>query len=465
VTPNGISESDIFASVIIIAAFVMAAGIVGRWLTNRFGQPAVLGELLIGMFVGNIGYWAGAPVFLVIMHLTEVAEIFSKVWLSGLSIIEATKQVLREGGLGLGEVGTQLGAVLIGPSGPILVVTGITLWLFSSLGVLFLLFLVGLESSPGEMRQLGPRPILVATIGVMAPLGLGYMAIWWLLPESPHAVHLFVAATLSATSVGITARVLRDLGKQKTPEALLVLGAAVIDDILGLIILALVVGIVTTGEFRVAELLRISLLSLVFFGVLFIAGDRIVHWGIRLFRALDHHTYKLIFPVVLMLTTAWLANVIGLAAIVGAFAAGLVLNEEKFARYPDPGPTLQDIISPLQTVFAPLFFVLMGMQVNLASFLEPRVAWLSLVLTVAAVLGKLAAGLPAYGRASPLSVGIGMVPRGEVGLIFAGTGKALGVVGDALFSAIVLMVVATTLAAPPGLKWSFSRAEAAGRTA
>jgi hypothetical protein len=211
--------------VIIIAAFVMAAGIVGRWLTNRFGQPAVLGELLIGMFAGNIGYWAGAPVSLVVMHLTEVAEIFSKVWLSGLSIVEATKQVLREGGLGLGEVGTQLGAALIGPSGPILVVTGNHAFALLQPGRVVL-------AVPGRARvepwrdapawaAAHPRCDHRGDGAARAGLHGDLVAAARVAPRGPFVR----CGSSSATSVGITARVLRDFGKQKTPEALLVLGA------------------------------------------------------------------------------------------------------------------------------------------------------------------------------------------------------------------------------------------------
>ena len=163
--------------------------------------------------------------------------------------------------------------------------------------------------------------------------------------------------------------------------------------------------------------------------------------------------------VILMLVLAWLANSIGLAAIVGAFAAGLLLHGEQYAEHIEGGLTIRDEVQPLEAVFAPVFFILMGMQVDLATLVEPHVVWLASFLIAAAVLGKLASGVVAGRGVDRLAVGIGMVPRGEVGLIFASVGKGLGVVDEALFSAIVLMVIATTLVTPAGLRWSLSRRE------
>lgn len=155
---------------------------------------------------------------------------------------------------------------------------------------------------------------------------------------------------------------------------------------------------------------------------------------------------------------AWLTSGIGLATIVGAFAAGLILNEELFAQHPAERLTIEEIVAPLEKLFAPIFFVLMGLQVNLATFLRPGTLWLALALTVVAILGKVVAGFTADRTTDRLSVGIGMVPRGKVGLIFASVGKGLGVINDAIFSAVIIMVIITTVIAPLGLKWSLFRA-------
>jgi Kef-type K+ transport system membrane component KefB len=171
---------------------------------------------------------------------------------------------------------------------------------------------------------------------------------------------------------------------------------------------------------------------------------------------LDRSNVRLLFPLLLAFVMAWLANMVQLAPIVGAFAAGLVLNESQFAAYKED-LSVQDWIRPLESVFSPIFFVLMGMQVNLEAFMRPQALMLGAALLLAATVGKLIAGIAAGRSADRLSVGVGMVPRGEVGLIFASVGRGLGVVGDVAFSAIVMMVIVTTLIAPPALRWSLYR--------
>ncbi|UCH91438.1 MAG: cation:proton antiporter [Nitrospirota bacterium] len=290
----------------------------------------------------------------------------------------------------------------------------------------------------------------------MAPFSLGLLVTLWLLPQNPMPVHLFVAATLCATSVGITARVFKDLNRLQTQEAKVILGAAVIDDVLGLIILAIVVGIVATGEVHLLDIGRIVLLSLVFLGLVMKFGDRLVRLLLPFMSQLDKN-FKLLFPLGLCFLFSWLANQIELATIVGAFAAGLILNEKDFSKYSSENMTMEELMKPLESIFAPIFFVLMGMQVNLATFLSTESLALGLALIVVAAIGKVVSGLPAGTGTDKLSVGIGMIPRGEVGLIFASVGKGLGVIPEFVFSAIVMMVIVTTFIAPLGLKWSLSR--------
>jgi Kef-type K+ transport system membrane component KefB len=153
---------------------------------------------------------------------------------------------------------------------------------------------------------------------------------------------------------------------------------------------------------------------------------------------------------------SWVANLIGLATIVGAFAAGLILNEQHFEKHPSK-TTLEELMAPLERIFAPVFFVLMGMQVNLSTFAEPGTLGLVAAFTVVAIIGKILCGLPAGNGLDRLTVGVGMVPRGEVGLIFASIGKGLGVLDDSVFSALVVVVMASTLVTPPALKWSLGR--------
>jgi len=272
-----------------------------------------------------------------------------------------------------------------------------------------------------------------------------------------------VGATLSATSVGITARVFQDLRRLQSAEAKLILGAAVIDDVLGLIVLAVVAGVVATGGIHLGEVARITLLSAAFMATVIFLGDRIAHRLALAFRRLEPTQTRLLFALTLAFLMGWLANLIGLATIVGAFAAGLIVSDTHFPARDEAQPSGESVhalVAPLEQIFAPVFFLLMGMQVNLSTFARPGTLGMAAGLTVAAVAGKIVCGLAA-GKTDRLSVGLGMVPRGEVGLIFASVGKGLGVIDDALFSAVVIMVMVTTMMTPIALKWSLGRSPAA----
>jgi len=448
-------HNDPFADVLLLFALAILAAMVGRWGARLLNQPSVLGELLMGVLVGNVLYWLGGPLAFIVMHMDVAGEIFREVWQHTGTVQELLQQVFNADEMAPGAVGDRMQALLTGGNGPKYLMMTIALWIFSSLGVILLLFMVGLESRVDEMLRVGPRAMVAALLGIIVPFVLGYAVSAVLLPESTATVHLFIGATLTATSVGITARVFKDLGVMQSPEAKLILGAAVIDDILGLIVLATVTGIVVTGEFQWLEVLRILAWSLLFLSIVVIGGSRCMPGLARLFDKLDHHHLSLLFPLILAFIIAWAANMIGLATIIGAFAAGLILNPEHLAADKDPDPHSKSALGPLEDLFAPVFFLFMGMQVNLASFLNPTTLWLGLGFVIAAIIGKLVTGLAGGSDLNRMAIGIGMVPRGEVGLIFASIGKGLGVVSDTVFTAVVVMVIVTTLIAPAGLKWAF----------
>jgi len=452
----GASHSDPFASVLLELAVILGAAMLGRWAAGRLNQPSVLGELLIGVLLGNVGYWLGLPMFTLVMHFGDAGTIYGDVWRTGQSVGEVFQAHFTAEQLAPGGIGHQLQQVLTGPQGPLHVNMGVALWIFSNLGVIMLLFTVGLESSVAEMGAVGKRALLVAILGVVIPFTLGVAVTGWLLPEDPLPSHLFVGATLCATSVGITARVLKDLGKMQTGEARVILGAAVIDDVLGLILLAVIVGIVATGEIQPLEIGRITGLSVLFLGTVLLFGERIVRALAAVFESLDRHNAKLLFPLGLAFILAWVANRIELASIVGAFAAGLILSEEHFGEGTAQAKIEQGI-APIEAIFAPVFFVLMGMQVDLTTFVDPATLGLASAFSVVAIVSKLASGFVAGPGHDAISVGIGMIPRGEVGLIFASIGRGLGVVEDEVFAAIVIMVIVTTMITPLGLRWSLFR--------
>jgi Kef-type K+ transport system membrane component KefB len=281
-------------------------------------------------------------------------------------------------------------------------------------------------------------------------------------------VHAFLGATLAATSVGITARVLQDLNRARSREAQVILGAAVVDDVIGLVILAAVTAVIGAADRGAAvsygELAGTLLKAIGFLGgglaLGAVASGRLFALASRL-RA---HAVLLTLGLAFCFVFSWLASAVGLAAIVGAFAAGLVLEDWHFHPFTGRGErSLRESIEPIAAVLVPVFFVLMGMRTDLRSFAQPGVAALAIALTLAAIVGKQACSLGVLRRGiDPLSVGIGMIPRGEVGLIFANIGLGLTVMGErvidpAAFSAIVVMVVVTTLVTPPALKWSLNR--------
>ena len=449
-------HTDPFSFILLGLALIVVVAMFGRWAAGRLDQPAVLGELIIGVVIGNVGYALGEPFFVLVMHLGDASSLCTEVWRSGASVVDAAGQVFTESQLVEGGIGQRLVTIMTGSSGVQNVLMGTGLWMFSSLGVILLLFMVGLESSVAEMVRVGPRAMIVAIIGIVVPFGLGYFVSKWILPELSTPAHLFLAATLCATSVGITARVFKDLKALHIPEAKIILGAAVIDDVLGLIILAVVAGVVTTGEVSAFDIARITGMSVLFLGVIMVFGERITRTAARVIGVLDRDNNKLLFPLALAFALSWLANQIELATIVGAFAAGLVLSERHFDD--EPGKTtMEELVAPLERIFAPVFFVLMGMQVNLATFFDGNTALIALALTVVAIIGKIVSGIPVGGGVGRLAIGIGMIPRGEVGLIFASIGRGLGVVDDAVFSALVAMVMVTTLITPPALKWALAR--------
>jgi Kef-type K+ transport system membrane component KefB len=405
-------QANPVAPVLLGLLLILVAGKLGGWAAERLRQPPVLGELLAGVLLGNLA--------LLGVHRLDF--------------------LATDGGIRI----------------------------LAELGVVLLLFEVGLGSNVAEMRSVGWSSLLVACLGVVAPFVLGWGVAAWLLPHEATIVHVFIGATLCATSVGITARVLTDLGKAQAREGRIVLGAAVIDDVLGLVILAVVAGSIRAAD-RGTALHAASLLAIVAKATLFLFGALVVGGWVsrRLFRLasrLQTRGMLLVASLAFCFLLAWLANAIELATIVGAFAAGLILEEVHYRDFLDRGEhPLDDVLRPITTFLVPIFFVRMGIEVDLATFANVPALGLAALLTLAAVLGKMACagGVVERGR-DRLSVAVGMVPRGEVGLIFAGMGAQLmlhgrRVVGPATYTAVVIMVIVTTVVTPPLLKLSLAR--------
>jgi Kef-type K+ transport system membrane component KefB len=345
-------------------------------------------------------------------------------------------------------LGELLAGVVIGPGVLALVRESDVLHALAELGVLILLFEVGLESDLAKLLKAGPQAVLVALVGVVVPFAAGFGLMHWL--GHPGLVAVFVGATLTATSVGVTARVLTDLGQLQDPAAAVVLGAAVVDDILGLLTLAVVTGIAATGRVSPGGIAFLGVKSVVFLVIAVLIALRRAPVLVGLIGRLQARGALVVSAVVFALAAAATAEWIGLAAIIGAFAAGLILSRT------EPHAQIEDRIKPVADVFVPIFFVTVGMKVDLSKlnpFAEGALLGLALALAVVAIGSKLVAGLAVYHPGTRRwPVGVGMVPRGEVGLIFAGAGLAAAVVAPDLYSALVVMVMITTFVAPPWLK-------------
>ena len=414
--PEAVSEhgGDVTPFLLAFAVILLAARAGGE-IFERLNQPAVLGELVFGILLGNLG-------------------------LLGLEV-EALRDI------------------------PFLAIA-------AEIGVILLLFQVGLECDLDDLLAVGPSAVTVAVIGVAAPLALGFAVSAVFMPEDvAWYAHLFVGATLAATSVGITARVLKDLDLIEKAESKLVLGAAVVDDILGLVILAFMLGLVHSADQGMGA--SFSVMPLILIGVKavgFLAGSILMSRTIimPIITLVEHFKSKsggIVLSVAYCFVMSALAELVGLADIVGAFAAGLVLDRAITKHFggKERLHRIEESVTPLCAVFVPVFFVYMGMRVELSLFAFPAVLVFAVLLSVTAVVSKLTCSLGVLDKSlNRIAVGVSMIPRGEVGLIFAGVGSSAMVSGEPLFSAetfsaIVAMVMLTTLLTPPLIARAFGR--------
>jgi Kef-type K+ transport system membrane component KefB len=396
--------SDPVSRLVLSVAVILAAAKVGGDIATRLKQPSVLGELVAGIVLGSVPlpFFAG-------LHDDPYVDMLARI------------------------------------------------------GVLVLLFEVGLESTVGDVLKVGVASARVAVLGTVGTLVAGWAAARLVLPGEGTLVHIFLAAALTATSIGISARVLKDAGVSRSREAHTILGAAVLDDILGLVVLAVISGAVTraaTGA--AADTLGVAALvvkTLAFLALAVFAGGRLSPLLFRLTAKLKTGGALVATGLSFCFVLAWASDVIGLAPLVGAFTAGLVLEESHSARFVARGErSLADRVEPISAWLVPVFFVLMGMRADFGAMAHGSTLLLVAALAVAAIVGKLACAIGAPTGTNRLAIAFGMVPRGEVSLVFANLGLSLKVGGHPLldagqYSALVTVVVLTTIATPPALRW------------
>ncbi len=387
---------QVLLQLFVLIAFAMAAAVICKLIK----VPTVIGEILVGIIIGNTGLFAA-------LQLGTDAQVFE---------------------------------------------------VFKQLGVIFLLFAVGLVTPFSELRKVGKTAFIVASLGVVVPFLGGYLFMT-MIGYGPIP-SLFVAAAMVATSVGITARVIGDMGLSDTVESRVIIGAAVIDDVLGMLVLAIVVGIAGGSGTDIAQTAIVAIEGVVFVIAVIIIGGMVIP-KVRKIRVKNvdaegtcRNSSPLLSPLPLALVVcfglSYVAGSFGLAAIIGSFLAGMA-----FAEFNDRWPC-KEKFEPINEFLVPFFFIFVGIQVQLSSFND--ILMIGLALTAIAILTKVIGcgiGAKSLGRKSALIVGVGMAPRGEVGLIVATIGLGLGQVTNAIYSVVVFMSLATTLFAPPMLTYSF----------
>lgn len=352
-------------------------------------------------------------------------------------------------------LGELIAGILIGPSLLGWVQADHYIEFLAEIGVIVLIFEVGLDSDLNDLLRSGLSSFFVAALGVLFPFVFGYSAVKLMgIGAGSSEVAIFMGATLAATSVGITARVLSDSGNLASREGKVILGAAVIDDVLGLVLLATVVGLIQRHTLEAGSLLLTIGSAVGFLVGALVFGVFVTPYIMKLIDRMQVRGIIFVSSFLWCLFLAFIAHKIGLATIVGAFAAGLVIERAT------PNVCVGDRIKPVANIFVPLFFVTMGMMVDFRSLLDPNTLILAGILTALAIGSKILCGWGAFGsKVNRLAVGIGMIPRGEVGLIFASYGLAHEIVSQSVYSAIILMVVVTTLITPPLLKATLSQKE------
>ncbi len=399
-----------FVFLLLELSLILTAAKIGGLAARSLRLPVVLGELFAGVILGNMTY----------LGLGFFAEIRNDLTLSSLA----------------------------------------------ELGAIILMFEVGVESTVGKLFEVGWNALRVAAVGVVAPFLLGFGVVRLFYPSLTIWVAIFLGATLCATSVGISARVLKDLGKVQSSEGKTILGAAVVDDVLGLVILTVVVALIgstVTSGLEERGLMTGKIIVIVSKALGFLVGGTLL--GVLFSKPLYRWAAKLRLQGMLLTLSftlcfafAFLAHKFGLAPIIGAFAAGLFLEPEHSQLFREQEKeSLENLLLPLSTIFVPVFFLHVGMQVDVGALFSFDTLALGLALSIAAFLGKMTCAAGVVSRRVPVdrwSIALGMVPRGEVGLIFAGIGAGLKIGGvpllhPGLYAAVIVMVFLTTAITPP----------------
>ncbi|MFK0732924.1 MAG: cation:proton antiporter [Gloeotrichia echinulata GP01] len=420
-------SSMVIAAVLLSLVVIYLASKVGGELSNRVGLPPVLGELVGGVLVG-----------VSVLHLLVFPEGGTDSSSSLIiSFLQITAGLTPQAADGVFTAQSEVVSVL------------------AELGVIILLFEIGLESNLKDLMAVGIQATVVAVVGVVAPFTAGTVGLMTLFGIDTVPA-IFAGAALTATSIGITSKVLSELGRLNSKEGQIIIGAAVIDDILGIIVLAVVASLAKDGAVDVTKVIYLIISATGFLLGAILLGNIFNKSFVAIVDTLKTRGSLVIPAFIFAFVMAYLAAAIQLEAILGAFAAGLVLEET------DKRKELQKQVIPIADLLVPIFFVTVGAKTDLG-VLNPAIPSnregliMATFLIGVAILGKVITGLSVFGQPeiNRLAIGVGMIPRGEVGLVFAGVGAASGVLSKPLGAAIIIMVILTTFLAPPLLRLVF----------
>ena len=425
------SSSLVLAGVLLSLVVIYLASKVGGELCDRINLPPVLGELVGGVVVGISA-----------LHLL----VFPEGGADGtnsliMSFLQATTDLSPQAAESVFHAQSEVISVL------------------AELGVVILLFEIGLESDLKELIRVGPQAAVVAVVGVVTPFAAGTTGLMFLF-GIPAVPAIFAGAALTATSIGITAKVLAEIGRLSSTEGQIIIGAAVLDDVLGIIVLAVVASLAKTGEIAIANIFYLTISAGVFLVGAIVLGRFLIPYFVALVNGMKTRGQLLLTALIFAFILSYVAVAIQLEAILGAFAAGLVLAESEKRR------ELEEQVIPVADILVPIFFVCVGAKTDLG-VLNPAVPTnregltLAIFLIAVAIVGKVVTGLSVFGQPgiNRLAIGVGMIPRGEVGLVFAGVGSASGALSKATEAAIIMMVILTTFLAPPLLRFVFQESQ------
>lgn len=385
---------------LLLVVAIVLAGAAFSWSIKKIGFPAVLGELVLGMILAVLGHY----------HIWQWENVVNN-------------EIIK--------------------------------WI-AELGSILLLFEIGLESDIKGLTSVGKHGVIAAILGVVVPFAMGFVLCLLMFKQENYNLALFLGATLAATSTGISVRVFKDLGILQNKACQIVLTASIIDDVMGLIILSIVSALVMAGGISFGTVGGILLNVIMFFLVAILVAKRITPWLIKFFlRISNEESMVMVILIAFAMLWAWAADMIGLAAIIGSFTAGLMLDQKFFnhvfarkTRSIEVENHLIELVKPLNYILVPFFFVYAGMQVDIIAVASWNTLLLGLLISVVAIIGKIICGIFLPKDINRWIVGVGMIPRGEIGLIFAMAGRQLGIFGQEVFAGILIMVVVTSIITP-----------------